>query len=74
MLTKYKIFTPNSNAFRKKEWLPGTVSGRWPVEIGVQMASIYVVIVVYCWVEVSATGRSLVPRSPNDSGASLCVI
>jgi len=30
--------------------------------------------VVYCQVEVSATGLSLVQRSPTDSGASLCVI
>ena len=30
--------------------------------------------VVYCQAEVSATGRSLVQRSPTDCGASLCVI
>ena len=29
---------------------------------------------VCCQVEVSATGRSLVQRSPTDCGASLCVI
>jgi hypothetical protein len=29
---------------------------------------------VYCQVEVSATGRSLVQRSYTDCGASLCVI
>jgi len=34
----------------------------------------FVVIVVCCEVEVSATGRSLVQRSPTDCGASLCVI
>ena len=33
-----------------------------------------VVSVVCCQVEVSATSRSLVQRSPTDSGASLCVI
>ena len=33
-----------------------------------------VVIVVCCQVEVSATGWSLVQRSPTDCGASLCVI
>jgi len=32
------------------------------------------VIVVCCQVEVSATGWSLVQRSPTDCGASLCVI
>jgi hypothetical protein len=31
------------------------------------------VSVVYSQVEVSATGRSLVQRSPTDCGASLCV-
>jgi hypothetical protein len=30
--------------------------------------------VVYCEVEVSAMGRSLVQRSPTDCGVSLCVI
>jgi hypothetical protein len=33
-----------------------------------------VVSVVCCLVEVSATGRSLVQRSPTDCGVSLCVI
>jgi hypothetical protein len=33
-----------------------------------------VVNVVYCQVEVPATGRSLVQRSPIDCGVSLCVI
>ena len=33
-----------------------------------------VVSVVCCQVEVSATNRSLVQRSPTDCGASLCVI
>jgi hypothetical protein len=33
-----------------------------------------VVIVVFCQVEVSATSRSLVQRSPTDCAASLCVI
>ena len=33
-----------------------------------------VVSVMCCQVEVSATGWSLVQRSPNDCGASLCVI
>ena len=33
-----------------------------------------VVSVVCCQVEVSATGSSLVQRSPTDYGASLCVI
>ena len=33
-----------------------------------------VVIIVCCQVEVSATSRSLVQRSPTDCGASLCVI
>ena len=32
------------------------------------------VCVVCCQVEVSATSRSLVQRSPADCGASLCVI
>jgi hypothetical protein len=32
------------------------------------------VCVVCCQVEVSATSRSLVQRSPTDCGASLCVI
>jgi len=30
--------------------------------------------VMFCQVEVSATGRSLVQRSPTDCAASLCVI
>jgi hypothetical protein len=34
----------------------------------------FVVSVVCCMVEVSATGRSLVQRSPTDCGVSLCVI
>jgi hypothetical protein len=34
----------------------------------------FVVCVVCCQVEVSATRWSLVERSPNDCGASLCVI
>jgi hypothetical protein len=34
----------------------------------------FVVCVVCCQVEVSATGWSLVQRSPTDCGASLCVI
>jgi len=33
-----------------------------------------VLSVVYCQVEVSATGRLPVYRSPTDCGASLCVI
>ena len=35
---------------------------------------LFVVSVVRCQVEVSATGWSLVPRSPTECGASLCVI
>ena len=35
---------------------------------------LYVVIVVCCQVEVSATNWSLVQRSPTDCGASLSVI
>ena len=35
---------------------------------------LYVISVAYCQVEVSATGRSLVQRSPTDCGVSLCVI
>jgi hypothetical protein len=35
---------------------------------------LFVVSVVYCQVEVSATNWSLVQRSPTDCGASLCVI
>jgi hypothetical protein len=34
----------------------------------------FVVSVVCCQVEVSATSWSLVQRSPTDCGASLCVI
>ena len=34
----------------------------------------FVVSVVCCQVEVSATSRSVVQRSPTDCGASLCVI
>jgi len=34
----------------------------------------FVLIVVCCQVEVFATSRSLVQRSPIDCGASLCVI
>ena len=37
-------------------------------------AWMFVVIVVCCQVEVSATSWSLVQRSPTDCGASLCVI
>jgi hypothetical protein len=33
-----------------------------------------VVSVVYCQVEVFATGRSLVQRSPTDCGVSVCVM
>jgi hypothetical protein len=32
------------------------------------------VLVVFCKIEVSATGLSLVQRSPTDCGKSLCVI
>jgi hypothetical protein len=35
---------------------------------------LYVLYVLCCQVEVSATGWSLVRRSPTDCGASLCVI
>ena len=34
----------------------------------------FVVSVVCCQIEVSATSRSLVQRSPTDCGVSLCVI
>ena len=37
-------------------------------------AWIFVVSVLCCYVEVSATNWSLVQRSPTDCGASLCVI
>ena len=36
-------------------------------------AWVSVVSVVFCNVEVSATGRSLAQRSPTDSGVSLCI-
>jgi hypothetical protein len=36
--------------------------------------SVSLVSIVYCQVEVSATDRSLVQRSPTDCGVSMCVI
>jgi hypothetical protein len=61
-------------ASRSKAW----VCGRSPAEtVGSNPAGghgyLSVVNVVCCQVEVSATSRSLVQRSPTDSGASLCV-
>jgi hypothetical protein len=51
------------------------VSGRSPAEIvGSNPAGGMDVCVVCCEVEVSATSRSLVQRSPTDCGVSLCVI
>jgi hypothetical protein len=43
-----------------------------PVEEG--HGCLFLVSVVCCQVEVPATGRSLVQRSPTDCGVSLCVI
>jgi hypothetical protein len=48
-------------------WDRGFESHRWH-------GSLSVVSVVRCQVDVSATGWSLVQRSPTDCGASLCVI
>jgi len=52
------------------------VSGRSPAEIESHRGHgcLSVVNVVCCQAEVSASGRSLVHRSPTDCGASLCVI
>jgi hypothetical protein len=54
------------------------VFGRSPAEIVFESheghGCLSVVSGVCCRVEVSATGRSLVQRSPTDCGASLCVI
>ena len=62
-------------AARSKAW----VFGRSPAEIVGSNPTgghgcLNVVSVVCCQVGVSATGRSLVQRSPTDCGASLCVI
>ena len=48
-------------------WACGFESHRW-------YGYLSVVSVVWCQLEVSATDRSLVQRSPTDCGASLCVI
>ena len=57
----------------------GKACGRSPAEIvgsnptgGIEC--LYVVSVVCCQVQVSATSRSLVQRCPTDCDASLCVI
>ena len=61
-------------AARSKTW----VCGRSPAETGFESrrghGCLSVVSVVCCQVEVSATGWSLVQRSPTDCGASLSVI
>ena len=62
-------------AARSKAW----VCGRLPAEIAGSnhtggMDVCLLLSAVCCQVEVSATGRSLVQRSPTDCGASLCVI
>ena len=62
-------------AARSKAW----VCGHSPAEIvGSNSAGAHgcpsVVSVVCCQVEVSASGCSLVQRSPTDCGASLCVM
>ena len=62
-------------AVRPKAW----VCGRQVVGIAgsnrpTAWMSLYLGSLVYCQVEVPATGRSLVQRSPTDCGVSLCVI
>ena len=61
-------------AARSKAW----VCGRSPAEIVGSNPTwdmdVCLLSVVCCQVEVSATSRSLVQRSPTDSCASLCVI
>jgi hypothetical protein len=61
-------------AARSKAW----VCGRSPAGIVGSNATggmdVCLLIVVFCQVEVSATGYSTVQRSPTDCGASLCVI
>jgi len=61
-------------AARSKAW----VCGRSPAEtVGSNPAGgmvLSVMSVVLCQVEVSATGRLLVQRSPTDCGKSLCVL
>ena len=59
-------------AARSKAWVyshsPAEIVGSNPT------GGMYVVDVVYCQVEVSATTSPLVQRISNDCGASLCVI
>jgi len=62
-------------AARSKVWVcgrsPAEIVGSDPTE---GHGCLSVVSVVCCQVEVSATSRSLVQRSPTDCGASSCVI
>jgi len=64
---------PISVAARSKAWVCGRslagIVGSNPAGAWMSVLS-----VVRCQVEVSATGRSLVQRSPTDCDASLCVI
>ena len=49
--------------------LPAGLAGSNPTGVWISVVS-----AVWCQLEVSATDRSLVQRSPTDCGASLCVI
>ena len=70
------LLLPVPVAARSKAW----VCGRSPTEIvrsnptGGMDVWMFVVSVVCCQVEDSASGWSLLQRSPTDCGASLCVI
>jgi hypothetical protein len=65
---------PVQVAARSKAW----VCGRWPAEVVFSSLTghgcLFVVSVLCCQLEVSATSCSLVQRSPTDCGASLSVI
>ena len=61
-LLKQDVTQPNPVATRSKTW----VSGRWGFESRRGHGYLSLVIVVCCQAEVSATGRSLVQRTPTD--------
>ena len=57
-------------AERSKAWVCSGIAGSNPAGD----MDFFVASVACCQVEVSATGRSLVQRSPTTCGVSLCVI
>jgi hypothetical protein len=62
-------------ATRSKAWVCGrSLAGSVGSNSTGANGCLFVVNVVCCQVQVSATGRSLVQRSPTDCDASLCVI